>query len=49
MEDERKLIKVSKETWKELMHLKIEKDADSLDEVIKELMERAGVVEVAQE
>ena len=49
MEDEKKLIKVSRDTWKELMHLKIERDAQSLDEVIQSLLEQAGVMESPQE
>ena len=37
-----KLIKVSEENWKRLMHLKIEKGFASVDEVITYLLQKDG-------
>ena len=45
MNDEMKIVKVSKKTWKELRYLKIEKAAQSLNEVIQSLLEQASIEE----
>ncbi len=41
--EEMKMIKVSEGTWKELMHMKIDKGFSSIDEVIKHLLQSQEV------
>ena len=43
--DEVKLIKVKANTWKELMYLKIELGASSLDDVIRSLLDQHKTIE----